>query len=102
MKHTNRIGRLCTAALLALSLSVSPLVGQASAQTNPALAYASYAQQAASSKEERPLSQAALTAGAQTGYDDDTTPSDGGTPAEGISISGFPAQMNVGETYTLS
>lgn len=100
MKHT--IGRLCTAALLALSLSVSPLVGQASAQTNPALAYASYAQQAASGKEERPLSQAALTAGAQTGSDDDTTPSDGGTPAEGISISGFPAQMNVGETYTLS
>ncbi len=100
MKHT--IGRLCTAALLALSLSVSPLVGQASAQTNPALAYASYAQQAASSREERPLSQAALTAGAQTGSDDDTTPSDGGTPAEGISISGFPAQMNVGETYTLS
>ena len=100
MKHT--IGRLCTAALLALSLSVSPLVGQASAQTNPALAYASYAQQAASSKEERPLSQAALSAGAQTGSDDDTTPSDGGTPAEGISISGFPAQMNVGETYTLS
>ncbi|MBQ4257242.1 MAG: Ig-like domain-containing protein [Oscillospiraceae bacterium] len=100
MKHT--IGRLCTAALLALSLSVSPLVGQASAQTNPALAYASYAQQAASSKEERPLSQAALTAGAQTGSDDNTTPSDGGTPAEGISISGFPAQMNVGETYTLS
>ncbi len=102
MKHTNRIGRLCAAALLALSLSVSPLVGQASAQTNPALAYASYAQQAASSKEERPLSQAALSAGAQTGSDDDTTPSDGGTPAEGISISGFPAQMNVGETYTLS
>ncbi|MBR4345955.1 MAG: Ig-like domain-containing protein [Oscillospiraceae bacterium] len=102
MKHTNRIGRLCAAALLALSLSVSPLVGQASAQTNPALAYASYAQQAASSKEERPLSQAALTAAAQTGVDDDTTPSDGGTPAEGISISGFPAQMNVGETYTLS
>ena len=100
MKHT--IGRLCAAALLALSLSVSPLVGQASAQTNPALAYASYAQQAASSKEERPLSQAALSAGAQTGSDDDTTPSDGGTPAEGISISGFPTQMNVGETYTLS
>ncbi len=101
MKHT--IGRLCAAALLALSLSVSPLVGQASAQTNPAIAYASYAQQAASSKEERPLSQAALSAGSQTDNAPDApSPDDGGTPAEGISISGFPAQMNVGETYTLS
>ena len=103
MKHTNRIGRLCAAALLSLSLSVSPLSGQAFAQTNPALAYASYAQQAASSKEERPLSQAALSAGSQTDNAPDApSPDDEGTPAEGISISGFPAQMNVGETYTLS
>lgn len=103
MKHTNRIGRLCAAALLSLSLSVSPLSGQAFAQTNPALAYASYAQQAASSKEERPLSQAALSAGSQTDNAPDApSPDDEGTPAEGISVSGFPAQMSVGETYTLS